>query len=94
MKAGFVDNAEMLLDEPRELNFTFAYDNHILECGYKSVSDRRAAYERVTPEMLRRAAGEIFRVDNLTLALKGNKKRLNTERIREIVISLDEKGDA
>ena len=92
MKAGFVDNADMLLDEPRELNFTFAYDNHILNCGYSSVDKRRAAYRAVSPEGLRLIANEIFKTKNLTLAVKGNKKRIDTEKIKDIILSLDSNG--
>ena len=91
MKAGFVDNAKLLLDEPRELNFTFAYDNHILNCGYSSVEERRAAYDAVSPEGLRAIANEIFNVKNLTLAVKGKRKRLDLERLKNILSNLDKK---
>ena len=85
MKAGYVDNAEMLLDEPRELNFTFAYDNHIMNMGYASVEERRRCYESITAETLSRAAERIFRPDTLTVTVKGNKKRISTERIKSII---------
>ena len=85
MKAGFVKNAAMLLDDPRELNFTLAYDNHILALGYSSLEERVAAYDAVTPEALSRAAAEIFTVSNLTLTVKGNKNRIKTERLADII---------
>ena len=88
MKCGYVDNAYMLCDDMRELNFTFAYDNHIMNLGYSSVEDRRSAYDRITPEDIRRSAREIFRQDNLTLTLKGSKKKINTEALRSALADL------
>lgn len=85
MKAGYVDNAYLLLDDPRELSFTFAYDNHILDLGYLDIEDRRSAYEGVTPERLCEVAREIFRPENLTVALKGNKKRIDIQKLENII---------
>lgn len=88
MKCGYVDNAYMLYDDARELNFTFAYDNHIMELGYLSLDERREAYGKVTPEDIRRAAREIFTPKNLTLTIKGNKKRINKEKIKKLIDEL------
>lgn len=87
VRAGYVDNALMLLDDARELNFTLAYDNHVLGMGYKSVEQRKNRYEAITAEELSLAAREIFRPENLTVTLKGNKKKINPERIRAIALS-------
>ena len=88
MKAGYVANAYMLYDDARELNFTFAYDNHILDSGYAGLEDRRIRYDAITPERLREVACTVFTSDNLTLTLKGNKKRIDTEKIREMLLTL------
>jgi predicted Zn-dependent peptidase len=88
MKSGYVNNAYMLYDDARELNFTFAYDNHIMELGYPSLEERKRAYAEVTPEDIRRAACEIFKPENLTLTVKGNKKKIDTEEIKGIISSL------
>ncbi len=88
MKAGYTHNSEMLLDDARELNFTFAYDNHIMELGYPSVEARSEAYKKVTPEDIKSAACRIFTRENLTLAVKGNKKRIDTDRLLEILSEL------
>ncbi len=85
MKAGYVDNAEMLCDDNRDLNFTFAYDNHIMSEGYKTLSERAARYKAVAPEDIRRAARVIFAPENLTLAVKGNKKRIDTDRLEKLI---------
>jgi predicted Zn-dependent peptidase len=87
MKAGYVDNAYMLYDDARELNFTFAYDNHIMKLGYASIDERREAYRGITGENIRRAACEIFRPENLTVTVKGNKKKIDIERINELSAS-------
>ena len=85
MKAGYVDNAYMLYDDPRELNFTFAYDNHILAAGYTSLDERIESYRRVTPERLSAVAREVFRKENLTLTLKGSKKRIDLDALGALV---------
>ena len=88
MKCGYVDNAFMLFDDSRELNFTFAYDNHIMQLGYDSIEDRKRAYESVTSADIRRAACEIFRPENLTLTLKGDKKKIDTDKLKKIIMKL------
>ena len=85
MKAGYVDNAYMLYDDPRELNFTFAYDNHVLSAGYRSIEERKELYRAVTPERLREVASEIFRKENLTLTLKGNKNKIDIHALEDLI---------
>ena len=75
----------MLYDDPRELNFTMAYDNHIMDEGYTSLDERRERYARVTPERVRDAAREIFKKENLTLTMKGIRRKTDTEKINEIL---------
>jgi predicted Zn-dependent peptidase len=88
MKAPYVDNAYNLFDDSREFNFTFAYDRHIMKLPYKSLEERIEAYKKVTPERIREAAREIFRPENLTLTLKGRKKKIDTDRIKTIIEAL------
>ncbi len=88
MKSGYVDNAYLLYDDIRELNFTFAYDDHIMELGYRSLASRRASYAAVTSDDIMRAAGEIFKPENLTLAIKGDKRKINTEEIEKMISEL------
>ena len=85
MKAGYVDNAYLLLDDPRELSFTFAYDNHILGLGYTDIDQRREAYASITPERLCEVARMIFRPENLTVTLKANKNRIDIPRLEKII---------
>ena len=88
MKAGYVDNAYLLYDDIRELNFTFAYDNHVMDAGYTCIEDRQSAYRAVTPRDIMKAARIIFTPDNLTLTMKGNKNRIDQSHIKNIINGL------
>lgn len=85
MKAGYVDNAEMLADDAREQNFTFAYDNHILAEGYKTLSERAKRYSDITPERISEASRIIFAPENLTLTIKGRKKAIDKDRLEALI---------
>lgn len=89
MKCGYVDNAYMLYDDSRELNFTFAYDNHVMGLGYASLDERRRAYESVGGEDIKRAANEIFKRSNLTFTMKGDKKKTDSAAIEKILAGLE-----
>ena len=88
-RAGYVDNAMMLLDDVRELNFTFGYDNHVMSRGYGSAEERRAAYAALTAEDVSRAADKIFKLKNLTFTMKGNNKKIKTDEISDILRRLE-----
>lgn len=88
MKAGYVDNAYLLYDDQRELNFTFAYDNHIMDAGYESIFERSEIYKAVTGQRINEVANELFRPENLTLAIKGKKKNIDTARLEKIIKNL------
>ncbi len=85
IKAGYVDNAYMLYDDARELNFTFAYDNHIMNEGYANIEERKIRYEKIDAKRLSAMADEIFIPSNLTLTMKAKKKKINTEKLKEII---------
>lgn len=88
MKAGYTDNAGLLLDDARELNFTFAYDTKIMGLQYSDVDERRRVYESITPEDIRLGACEIFKPENLVLTVKGNKRKIEVERLSSICLEL------
>ena len=85
LRAVYVDNAYMLYDDSRDLNFTFGYDNHVLGLGYKGIEDRRSAYAAITPERMCEVAREVFRPENMTVAIKCNKKNTDTEKLNAIL---------
>jgi predicted Zn-dependent peptidase len=82
--AGYTDNAYLLYDDMRDLNFTFAYDNKIMSASYASVEERRASYKAVTAERLASLASLIFRRDNLTLTMKADKRKTDKAVIESI----------
>jgi len=88
IRAPYTTNAYMLFDDAREFNFTYAYDNHILDRGYNTVEDRVRAYEAVTAESIIEVAKQIFRLDNLTLTIKGKRSRIDAQRLENILSSL------
>lgn len=89
VKPSYVDNAELILDEAEDFNWTLAYECHILSENYRTIEGRKAAYEKVTIERIMEMAGEIFRTDNLVVTLKAPKDKADTERIRRICSRLD-----
>ena len=86
--APYVDNAYIMYDDVDDFNWCFAYENHILECGYASIEDRKSAYRNVTPERLSQVADEILRKENLVVTLKGQKKKVNLEELEMLIAEL------
>lgn len=84
----YVDNAEMLLDDPEELNWTMAYESILLEQDFASIEEYRARYQSVTPGGLMETAAEIFRPENCVAAFQGRKKDMDIARIRELLMGL------
>lgn len=75
----YTDNSVLLLDDPEDLNWTMAYESHVLGENYKSLEERKEAFLAVTPEKLTQMAREIFKPENLLVTLKGNKKKLEED---------------
>ena len=88
MKGSYTDNAYLLYDDAREMGFTFAYDNHIMNERYASIDERRAAYKSISPLDIKEASNEIFKTDNLTVTVKGNKKKIDVEKLKNIITQL------
>lgn len=85
----YIDNSELILDDPSDFNWMLAFESHILSKVPADIEKRKAGYESVTPEQLTKLAREIFRTSNLVVSLKG-KKSIRTERkIKEIMAALD-----
>ena len=87
-----MDNAYLLFDDARELNFTFAYDSHILELPYSSLEDRIRAYREINARRIREVARSVFSVENLTLTMKASKKRLDSAALSDLLSSLSLPG--
>lgn len=87
-KAYYTENACLLLDNAEDLNWTMAYENHILEDRSESISTRKERYERVTEENICRLARDIFKRSNLVIGIKGRKKHVDIEAIETILARL------
>lgn len=81
--------AEMEFDRPDDLNWSMAYYNHILKTKPIDYSDELYGRFRITKEQVIDAAKEIFQVKNMTVAIKGNKKKINVKNIEDILKTLD-----
>jgi predicted Zn-dependent peptidase len=79
--------SDLLQDDADMLNQQMAYDNHLLSYGYKDLSEFKALYKKITKERLIKIANEIFRPENISLAIKAVKKT-DENKIREILLSL------
>lgn len=83
--AEYVDNAYMIYDDNEGFGWQRAYETHIMEDSSRSIEETKAAFEAVSPQRIREMAEEIFTPDNLVLSLKGDKKKVDTARIRAIL---------
>ena len=80
----YTDNAYMIYDDNEGFNWQRAYESHIMNGRERSIEESRNAYLAVTPGRLSQIAAEIFTADNLVLSLKGNQKKIDPDRIRQI----------
>lgn len=87
-KAFKTDNQLMMLDDPESLNWTFAYENHILQGNYSCVQEIAEAYSRITKQQLTETANKLFRPDYATLTSLGNKKGLSEANIQKALLKL------
>ncbi len=84
----YVDNAYIMYDDVDDFNWCFAYENHILECGYENIEDRKETYRKVTADRLNQVANEILKKENLTVTLKGQKKKVDIEALETLIKEL------
>ncbi len=84
MRAGYVEGADVLLDDPYELAFTFAYENHIAGADYMSLEDRKTAYLSISAERLREVASKVLCPERTTVVVFGDKTKIEQEKIKEI----------
>ena len=81
--------AEMELDRPDDSNWSMAYYNHILDTQPIDYSDEYYGRFEITKQQIIEAAKEIFQVKNMTIAIEGNKKKINVQSIENILKTLD-----
>ena len=77
-------------DNVDDFNFCLAFNNHILRHNDVDYSKKHLGrLDGITKETVIMAAKEIFRTKNMTVAMKGNKRKINVQRLNEILGGLD-----
>lgn len=79
---------EMELDKPDDLNWSMAYYNHILDTQPIDYADEYYGRFKITKQQVIEAAIEIFQVKNMTVAIKGDKKKINVKHLEDILKTL------
>ena len=82
----YVDNAYMVYDDNESFNWQRAYENHIMNGDSSSIEETKQSFQAVTAARLSEVADEIFTPQNLVLSIKGEKKRIDIEKIRKILV--------
>jgi len=82
--APYTENHGILFDNPEDFNWTMAYESHILNKNYTSISNRVNEFASVTPGDVMTLANKIFTRSNLTVSLKGNRSKIDHNKISEI----------
>ena len=80
---------KMEIDRPDDLNWSLAYYNHILKTQQIDYTDDFYGRFNITKEQVIEAAKEIFQLKNMTIAIKGNKKKINIKNIEDVLKTLD-----
>lgn len=86
--ASYTDNATRILDDSESIVSAFGYQNHILGLNARTIDDRIAAFTDISAVRIETLAKKTFVTDNLVIAIKGNKKQVNTEAIRSLAQSI------
>lgn len=89
VKASYIDNSELILDHASDLNWSQAYDGHILGRMSTDLEQQKREYENVTAEMVTNLARKIFCCENLVVTVKGKKSKKLEQQIREIISNID-----
>jgi predicted Zn-dependent peptidase len=82
------DNQMQLLDNPDDLNWRFAYENHILENNYPDIAAIANSYNKITEGQLVKIANKIFIPNNCVVVSIGNKKGLSERKLHEILLKM------
>ena len=80
----YTDNAARILDDSESIVSAFGYQDIFLGLGAPSLEARIERFSNIDPERIGRLARETFTPSGLVIAIKGNKKRINTDTIRSI----------
>ena len=82
----YTDNAARILDDSESIVSAFGYQDIFLGLGAPSLESRIEMFSNIDPERIGRLARMTFTPSGLVIAIKGNKKRINTDTLRRIAI--------
>lgn len=85
VKPRYVDNAYLTLDDCDDFNWDRAYEGCILNLNEKTIEEKIKKYENVKKEDITEMCKDIFRKENLILAMKCPKKSTDVEKIDDIL---------
>ena len=85
VRAIYLDNGEMELDDADSFNWNRAYDCHILDVDYPDIEAKKEEFRRVTEEQMSEMAREIFRPENRTVLVRGDLKHLPKKKLRRLL---------
>ena len=79
-----INRLEMFWDNPDDLNWNMAFNNHILKSTPIDFEDKYyGRFKDITKEQIMKAACEMFKLCNMTVAIKGDKRKIKAEEIEE-----------
>jgi predicted Zn-dependent peptidase len=88
VRAPYTDNAYLMYDSEGDFNWSRAYESQILRLPYRTVAERAAAYAAVTEGDVVALARRLFVPDGMTLTVKGDKKRVDTDALCSLLHAL------
>lgn len=89
VRAIYLDNGDMAMDDAEDFNWNRAYDCHIMGEDYPDIEAKKQAYLKIRESDMARMAREIFRLENLTVVVKGKKQKLSRKKIQKLMKRLD-----
>ncbi len=83
-------NCKRELDNVGNLNWFLAYYNHILKSdGVDYTKEGCGIYDGIFKDEVVNAAKEIFKTSNMTIAMRGNKRKIDVDKIYEIMKNIN-----
>ena len=82
IRAVYEDNVFIAEDDSENIVSEFGYYNHILGLDLTTIDKRQKCFLTVGEEEINELAEKVFTKDNLVIAIKGNKKNIDSERIQ------------
>lgn len=89
VKAMYTDNSDIILDHASNLNWTQAYEGHILGRTHTELDKRRQEYEDVTGNAVTELARRIFISDNLVVTVKTKSTKKLEQQIKDRIMMID-----